>query len=96
MFAGSIAGVFYAFSYEWSLPLLSFYTGIIVFLELSEAFEITSPTITLVLTLIFGFSFASVAKRYQGPLKRIGTAFIGSFFMIKGIGTWFGGYPDID
>ena len=85
---------FYVFSKEWSIPLICTLTGFVLSLVTVDYFEITSPTLQIIITIIVGIIFKELAQCYQGRVKRYGTSFIGSFFLMKSIGTFFGGYPD--
>lgn len=85
---------FYIFSKEWSIPLICTLTGFVLSLVVGDYIELTSPTIQFLFSILFGVVFKELAQCYQGRVKRYGTAFIGSFFLMKSIGTFFGGYPD--
>ena len=85
---------FYIFSKEWSIPLICTLTGFVLSLVVGDYFELTSPTIQFLFSILVGIIFKELAQCYQGRVKRYGTAFIGSFFLMKSIGTFFGGYPD--
>ena len=87
---------FYIFSKEWSIPLICTLTGFVLSLVVGEYIELTSPTIQILFSILVGIIFKELAQCYQGRVKRYGTAFVGSFCLMKSIGTFVGGYPDED
>lgn len=61
---GMLSFGFYNFSYEWSIPLICFWCGVICALQLSDWIYLVSPTLILLFSVFMAFTFSIMAKRY--------------------------------
>ena len=68
------------------MPLLAAWGGIILGLLLAKACGIRSGVINLTLAIVGGVMGSHIGKKMNHFVKCFGTAFVGSFLTIRGIG----------
>jgi len=92
--AGS-AIAFYSlkFAKNYSGPILAGWCGFALSTLLLSPIKAIGNTVRLVLIIISVIACIYIGKKYNKHIKSIGTAFIGSFFMMHGIGAYAGGFP---
>ena len=83
----------YKFAKAWVTTLLGAWGGLVLFLLLGKVAGVKNGNITLVLALGGAFLGGYLGKQLNKVIRVFGTAFIGSFFVIRGLGTYLGGYP---
>ena len=77
----------------WGMALVSAWGGIIIGLVLAKAFDIHNGTACLLIALVSGILGAWLGRTMSRFLRSAGTAFVGSFLVIRGVGCYAGHYP---
>lgn len=90
---GGIGYWSYKFSKRWAIPLIAAACGIVTGLTLVKLAKVRSTPVKIVGALLGAALFFYLGQILRRFVKSAGTALIGSFFFVRGIGTYAGGYP---
>jgi len=80
----------------WATAILGAWAGIAIGVTLIKLFGVENIIVTLVTALLFGALGVYVGKKYNRFIRSVGTAIIGSFLLVRGIGSYAGGYPGMN
>uniref|UniRef100_A0A7S3ISL7 Transmembrane protein 198 n=1 Tax=Strombidium inclinatum TaxID=197538 RepID=A0A7S3ISL7_9SPIT len=83
----------YKFAQDWAVPLLAAWGGIVTALILANLLHVTSSTVELILVIVGAGVFGYLGKKMNRFIRCLGTAFVGSFLLMRGIACYAGGYP---
>lgn len=81
------------FAKAWATTLLATWAGFVAISLLTKAAGIYNPTAILCLSIAGAVGGGLLGKKLDKHIKSFGTAFIGSYLLIRGIGVYAGGYP---
>ena len=81
------------FAEEWATTLLAAWGGIVVIMQLMKIGQITNGTMLITGAIAGAFIGSYLGKQLNDIVKSFGTAFIGAFFVIKGVSFYIGGFP---
>ena len=81
------------YSKTWAVPLFSAWLGLAATLILSNLLNIKSGSLTLVLIILGSILGAYFGKKLNLIVRSLGTAVVGSGFIIKGVNEYLGGVP---
>ena len=90
---GVTARYSHRFFRAWGIPLVSAWGAVIIGLVLAQACGITNGTASLVIAFACGMLGAWLGRSASRFLRSAGTAFFGSFMVIRGIACYAGHYP---
>lgn len=82
-----------SFAKEYAVPLLALWGGIVGGLMLAKILKVNDGTITAVIAMACGVVAWKFGKEMKRAVECWGTAFIGAFFLTRGIGCYAPGYP---
>jgi len=93
---GSIAGYFLTKLVRIGVTALGTWVGVIISLLVHEAFMYTLHQQWLFWLMVIGFGivFGGVSYWKYKLILMVATAFIGSYFMVRGVSLYIGGYPN--
>jgi len=84
------------YSKSWAVPLFSAWLGLAAALILSNLLYIKSGSLTLAMAIIGSLLGAYFGKKLNLLVRSLGTALVGSGFIIKGLAEYLGGVPAPD
>jgi len=91
---GGVAAYFsQKFAKAWATTLLAAWAGFVAISFLVKLVGIYNQYATFTLTIIGTGLAAYFGRKLDKHIKSFGTAFIGSYLLIRGIGVYAGGYP---
>lgn len=88
-----IAWIAYKFLQAWSVSILGGWLGIVLVMFLLKMAGVKNQNVVLGSALIAAIGFGILANKFKAGIKRLGTAFIGSFIVIRGVASYAGGFP---
>jgi len=81
------------FAKAWATTLLATWAGFVAMSLLVKAAGIYNSTAVICLSIAGAVGGGFLGKKLDKHIKSFGTAFIGSYLLIRGIGVYAGGYP---
>jgi len=91
---GGVTGCYsHRFFKAWGIPLVSAWGAVIIGLVVAQGCGITNGTASLVIAFASGILGAWLGRSMSRFLRSAGTAFFGSFMVIRGIACYAGHYP---
>jgi hypothetical protein len=91
---GATAFISFKFTKSFIVPILGAVGGVVVFLMLVKLAKLRSGTWNIVFGIIGAVCGLFLAYRFKRIIKAAGTALIGSFLFVRGIGCYAPGYPN--
>lgn len=93
-----LGGLLAYFSYKLTrafvVPILGAVGGVVIFLMLVKAFKLKKRTWNLVFAILGGVVGWFLAYKFRSFIRAAGTALIGSFLLVRGVGCYAPGYPN--
>lgn len=91
---GGVAGFFSKkFAKAWATTLLAAWAGFVALSLLVKVVGIYNNKAVLALEIAGAIGGGFLGKKLDKHIKSFGTAFIGAYLLIRGVGTYAGGYP---
>ena len=91
---GIAAGYFSKkFAKAWATTLLAVWVGFIAASMLAKLLGIYNQYASTTIAILGAVGAGVLGKKLDKHIKSFGTAFIGAYLLIRGIGTYAGGYP---
>lgn len=75
------------------MSILGGWLGIVLVMFLLKMASIKNQNVLLGCSLLAAVGFGMLANKFKAGIKRLGTAFIGAFIVIRGIASYAGGLP---
>jgi len=89
----AVAFFSYKFSKAWAIPLVAAIGGAMLGLVLFKLIGVHNGYVTIAGAVLGALGGGCLGKIFNRHVRSIGTAFIGSYLIIRGIGMYAGGYP---
>lgn len=83
----------YRFAQAWAVPILGGWLGIVVGMLVLKLAGVKNQNVVLGVCLVAAVGVAFISNKFKSGIKKIGTAFIGAFITVRGIGSYAGGFP---
>lgn len=90
---GGVAFITYRFAKEWAVALLAAWGGLVLGLIAAEVAGVTGGTAPLLMGVAGAVICGYLGRNMKRMVQAIGTAFVGSFFIARGVACYAGGYP---
>jgi len=88
-----VAYLVFQFFKSWFIPLLAGWGGIVLAVFLGKLAGVQSSNVSLIFAVFGAIGGVVLGKYFNKHVKYGSTAFIGSYFIIRGAATWIGGFP---
>lgn len=82
------------FAKKWALLLISAWVGIVIVLSALKVLKITDASINIIGALFGTVLGYNLCIKYYNTIPSFCASFIGAFFIIKGISSYIGHYPE--
>ena len=89
----AVAYYSYRFAKEWSVALLAAWGGIALGFFVVRLAHIHSGTASLLIALAGAVFGGWLGRKMTRMIRCLGTAFVGSFLIVRGVACYAGGYP---
>lgn len=90
---GGAAFVSFKFAKEWAVPLLAAWGGLVLGLIAAEVAGVTGGTAPLLMGVAGAVICGYLGRKMNRMVRSVGTAFVGSFLIARGVACYVGGYP---
>lgn len=90
---GAVSYAFFMCFKSWAVALLGAYGGIILIIFLIKLIGVQNSGINLIGAVVGAIAGGYLGKTYNKFVKTTFTSIIGAYFLIRGAGTIFGGFP---
>ena len=94
----ALGGLFAYFSYRFTktftVPILGAVAGVVIFLMLAKTVKLHQKKYTLIVALVGAIVGWFLAYKLRRLVKAGGTALIGSFLLVRGVGFYAPGFPN--
>lgn len=91
---GAAAYFSYKLTKAYSVQIIGAIVGVVLLLMLSKLLKLKEAYLSLVFAIIGALAGWFLADKLRKFIKAAGTALIGSFLLVRGIGCYAPGYPD--
>lgn len=89
----AVAFFTYKFTKAWAIPLVAAVAGGMLGLVFFKLVGVKNGYVTILGAVLGAIGGGFLGKKFNSLVRIVGTAFIGSWFIIRGIGMYAGGYP---
>jgi hypothetical protein len=93
LLGGGAAFMSYQFAKGWAVPLLAAWGGLVLGLVAAEVAGVTGGTAPLLMGVAGAVIGGYLGRKMNRMVRSIGTAFVGSFLVARGVACYLGGYP---
>jgi hypothetical protein len=91
---GIVAAIFaHKLAKNWAVSIIAAWAGIAIGITLIKVFGVENTMVSLVTAILFAVLGFYLGKKLNKFVKTAGTAIIGSFLLVRGVGSYLGGYP---